>query len=501
VAAAVKQKKLNRWDDAAIRESVRHERGPFFVVSVEATQLDEVARESRRASPADIARLGFAVAHALDPAAPAVTGLTEDEQKAALRIAEALRSAEHPLVVAGAGLASAEIVQAAANVARSLKACGKDALISLVYPEANSFGASLLAAGGLDSAAGTIAGKAGATVVVAETDLLRVMDTRAASAFLGAARLISLDHTGNGTTERAEVVLPAATYAESSGTLVSSEGRAQRFFSVMPPVGTMKASWRWTEEIAVASGRKTAAWQGLDDVINALVAEFPSLKGVREAAPGADYRLNGRGIPRKSLRESGRTAVTAHIDLREPKPAADPDSPLVYTMEGSSKGAPSSLNARFWAPGWNSDQSLSRFQAEVSGQLVGGDPGTRLVEPPAAAAGGYFAAIPQARAFSGTEMLIVPRYHVFGSDELSMVAEGIASRAPQAALGMSARDAESRGLQAGQTARVAFASGMHTDMQVQIVDLPPGIASVAPGLPGQQALAFPLIASVTGDGR
>jgi NADH-quinone oxidoreductase subunit G len=445
--------------------------------------------------------MGFAIAHELDTAAPAVTGLTEDEQKTVKRIAEALGAAAHPLVVTGAGLGSAQVVQAAANVARGLKASGRDASISLVFPEADSFGASLLAAGGLDAASAAISGHKNATVIVAETDLLRALDPKAASAFFGAAaHLIALDHTSNGTTEAAEIVLPAATYAESSGTLVSSEGRAQRFFSIMPPIGAIKASWRWTEEIAVAAGRKTVAWQGLDDVIKAMVSELPELKGARDAAPGADYRLSGRGIPRKSLRESGRTAVTANIDLHEPKPAADPDSPLVYTMEGASRGAPSSLNARFWSPGWNSDQSLSKFQAEVSGQLVGGDPGVRLVEPPAAAAGSYFPATVPARALSGGEILIVSRYHVFGSDELSMVAPGVASRASQPSLVLGGKDAERRGLKEGQKARVTPETGEAMDLLVVFADMPDGVASVAAGLPGQQALPLPLVARVTGAG-
>ncbi|HEY9595870.1 MAG TPA: 2Fe-2S iron-sulfur cluster-binding protein, partial [Spirochaetia bacterium] len=34
-ALAIKQKKLNRWDDAALREAIRHEKGPFFNVTVE----------------------------------------------------------------------------------------------------------------------------------------------------------------------------------------------------------------------------------------------------------------------------------------------------------------------------------------------------------------------------------------------------------------------------------------------------------------------------------
>ncbi len=166
----------------------------------------------------------------------------------------------------------------------------------------------------------------------------------------------------------------------------------------------------------------------MDDVIRAMAAELPELVGVRNAAPGADYRLGGSRVPRKSIRESGRTAATANISLHEPPPARDPDSPLAYTMEGASIGAPASLNARFWSPGWNSDQSLSKFQAEVSGQLIGGDPGVRIFEPPTKETGVYFAAPGSSRPVADGTLILVPRYHVFGSEELSAMAPGIASR-------------------------------------------------------------------------
>ena len=51
-------------------------------------------------------------------------------------------------------------------------------------------------------------------------------------------------------------------------------------------------------------------------------------------------------------------------------------------MEGYyGEHTPPPLIPRFWAPGWNSVQALTRFQEEVNGPLRGGDPGRRLIEP------------------------------------------------------------------------------------------------------------------------
>jgi NADH-quinone oxidoreductase subunit G len=499
-AAAIKQKKLNSWDDAAVREAIRHEKGPFFIASVEPTKLDEVARECHRLSPSDIAALGHAVAQQIDTSAPASAGLPDGLRETAVRIAAALKAAEHPLVVSGAGLESPEVIRAAANVARALRKAGRDARISLVFPEANSLGASLFASGGLQSAARALGARAGQVLVVAENDLFRNLAPQAARALLSsAARVVVVDHTTHATTEAAEIVLPSCTYAESSGSLVSSEGRAQRFFSVMPPVEPAKSAWRWLDEIAVSAGRKAAAWQGLDEVIAAMTEELPVLRAVREAAPGADFRLGGRQIPRKSLRESGRTAVTAHLNLREPRPAQDPDSPLAYTMEGASAGAPASLNARFWSPGWNSDQSLSKFQAEVSGQLVGGDPGVRLFEPPAQDSGMYFPAGGPAQPARDGRLLLVPRHNVFGSEELSSLAPGIARRTAPAFLSLSRAECEKRGLREGGSVRVTVDSGDQAVLAVHVREMPDGMASIPAGAPGMPVIPLPGWVTVTGE--
>jgi NADH-quinone oxidoreductase subunit G len=371
-----------------------------------------------------------------------------------------------------------------------------------VFPEANSFGAALLAAGGLDAAARALAARPGQVLIVAENDVFRGLAPKGATALLAsAAHVVAVDHTANATTEAAEIVLPSCTFAESSGSMVSSEGRAQRFFSVMPPLDPAQSAWRWLEEIAAHAGKKSVAWKGLDEVINAMTQELPELRGVREAAPGADYRLDGSRIPRKSLRESGRTAVTANLNLHEPPPAKDLDSPLAYTMEGASVGAPSSLNARFWSPGWNSDQSLSKFQAEVSGQLVGGDPGVRLFEPPAQDTGAYFPAgagpTGAGQAARDGRLLLLPRWQVFGSEELSSLAPGIASRIAPASVALSRTEGEKRGLKEGDMARLSVDGAETAELAVLIREMPDGVATVQPGVTGVPIIPLPGWATVT----
>ena len=88
---------------------------------------------------------------------------------------------------------------------------------------------------------------------------------------------------------------------------------------------------------------------------------MPVFAAVPEIAPPAGFRIVGQKVARQPHRNSGRTAVNANVDIHEPPPPADPDTPLAFSMEGYQGQPPSSLIPRFWAPGWNSVQSVNKF--------------------------------------------------------------------------------------------------------------------------------------------
>ena len=155
--------------------------------------------------------------------------------------------------------------------------------------------------------------------------------------------------------------------------------------------------------------------------------------------------------------------MLAQISVHEPKPPLDSNSPLSFSMEGYEGEPPPSLIPRFWAPGWNSIQSLNKFQSEVGGSLHGGDPGQRLIEP-AFAGLKSFVEVPHAFARRSDEWLIVPHYHIFGSAELSVLSEGIAERAPQLYIAVNDDDAARLGVNDGEQSswtygEVLFPSG------------------------------------------
>ncbi len=318
IADAMRTKRLSRWDDSAVRSAIQGQKGPLFIASPAPSELDSVSVQVRRCSPTEAARLGFAVAHEIDPASPAPAGVTEEIRQLAARIAVALIHADHPLVVSGSGMGEASLIHAAANVARALKRVGREATLSLVFPEAGSFGLAVLAETGIEGAARSL--DAGETAIVAaEVDLLR-------SAPGGdwllkrAAHLVVLDHTRTETVDRAEVVLPTTPYAEGSGSYVSSEGRAQRFFSVYPPREPVSEAWRWLGKLSAMRGRQSRPWETLDEVLTACAGSVPRLRGIVSAAPGAGFREGGQRIARQPHRLTGRTAVVANVELHEPAP-------------------------------------------------------------------------------------------------------------------------------------------------------------------------------------
>ena len=470
--------KLPEWNDQAVRVAVQDAKGPLFVATPSSTRLDDVATETYRAAPEDIARLGFAIAHAIDPQAPAVADCPTRLAQFAERIAAVLKSASNPLVISGASLRNEAILQSAANVARALKRVDKAAAISLVLPDCNSFGLALLGPRPLGEAIEKVAQGSVKTAVILESDLYRHASRGRIDQFLSAIpHVVVIDCLMHQTSERAELILPAGTFAESDGTYISNEGRAQRFFKVFVPAPEIRPSWRWICGGMVASHHKKArAWENLDDVVAAISEACPELSRIRDAAPSAGFRAKGQKIPREPHRYSGRTAMLANITVEEPKPPQDADSALSFSMEGYSAQPPPSLTPFFWTPGWNSIQAVNKFQSEIAGPLRGGDPGIRLFEPATVERSEYFESIPPPFEPRQGEWVFLPAYHIFGSEELSRHAPGVAELSPKPYLGIGAADLSYLNVAQGNDAQIDV-NGMTPTLPVRAIDgLPSGVA-------------------------
>src|SRR5690606_22427711 len=262
--------KIQDWHMAAVQNVAQNALHPVFIASVEETRLDDIAAQCVHAAPTDLARLGFAVAHAIDPGAPAVEGLETEARELVQQIADALLAARRPLLISGTSLGEKSLIEAAGNIAQALKNREKKASLSLVVPEANSLGLALLGGESADAALDAlIEGNANA-VIVLENDLYRRADQAKVDAALANAQaVIVADHQQTATTAKAHLVLSAASFAEADGTLVSQEGRAQRFFQVFEPSYydssiLVREGWRWMHALHCTLQGKAVDWTTLD---------------------------------------------------------------------------------------------------------------------------------------------------------------------------------------------------------------------------------------------
>jgi NADH-quinone oxidoreductase subunit G len=483
--------KIPQWNDAVVRLVIGDDRGPLFVATPAETALDEIAEGVCRIAPQDIARLGYAIAAHIDSGAPGVTDLEENLASLAETIASTLRGATSPLIIAGVGLRNESILRAAANIASALSRKNPSTALSFVVPESNSLGVGLLEAGNLTEAMAAVAKDEADTVIVLENDLFRRGCKDLVTAFLDKAdHVVALDHLENELTDRAEIVLPAATFAECSGTVVNNEGRAQRYLQVFVPQGDVQPSWQWLRRIGELTGAiESTAWTSFGEVARALAKVIPTLDSITDLERPDTSSSPRKHVPRQSHRFSGRTAIQAHLGVSEPKPPDDSESSLAFSMEGAPGPPPSQLITRYWSPGWNSVQSLNRFQEEIAGPLRGGDPGVRLIEPTSSGGDEYFGEPPESFTPRTGEWLLVPLYHLFGSEPLSLETPGIAEQAPNPYIALGPDDCRELGVGQGDMLEVGSdGQVLHLPLKL-MTGLARGCAGVPIGLPGLGMLA------------
>ncbi|MGP5435818.1 NADH-quinone oxidoreductase subunit NuoG [Psychrobacter alimentarius] len=327
--------------------------------------------------------------------------------------------------------------------------------IYLTVPDANSMGVCMLGGQSVEE----LLASDFDVVIVAENQLTDAIDANKLTQLLADKTVIALDHQLLDWHKAVDIVLPAASFAEADGTLISAEGRAQRFFQVYDnnyyhPMSSIKEGWRWLHAVHSSLEGREVDWTQLDDVINALIATHPKLAGIKGAAPEADYRITGLKIARQPRRYSGRTAMRAPISVHEPMQPKDLDTGLTFSMEGySGKQTPSSMIPFANAAGWNSPQAWNKYQDKVGGHLKNGDPGVRLFDQLERLATRQYVA-PEATASTMTDMhqgqaKLVPIYNIYASSMMVSRSPIVAEQLPVAAWRIGIDDAKNWNIAAG----------------------------------------------------
>ncbi|MDG2091063.1 MAG: NADH-quinone oxidoreductase subunit NuoG [Gammaproteobacteria bacterium] len=427
------------WHDAAIRQLAMDKLSPLYILSPHTTRLDDVSHTTHISSAANSARIGMAIANAIDSSAPAVKGLTKDEKALVAEIAETLKSAKQALIISGTSSREPALLEAASNIATALQDGDNKANLALVSAESNSMGLALMMQGNnkaLEQAISAVKKSA----IVLENDLYRRASSSDVDAFInGLDQLVVLDHLKNRTGEQANLVIAAATFAESSGTFVNYEGRAQHYYSTFKPDSAIRSSALWLSD------------KPFNEITAACADAIANCDGITDLTPGENYNFAGLKVPRQHHRYSGRTSMRANINVHEPKQEQDEDGVMVYSMEGVPAIKDASVLNSPWAPGWNSNQSIFKFQENAGGALKQGSNGQRLLLNTCTKKTWYEAAGSN-DAKEGFE--VFPLYHLFGSEELSAYTPAIQEKATSAYISLNPEDAEKLGLQASDGVQV-----------------------------------------------
>ncbi len=509
--------KTQDWLAEPVKRIGQNAYSPIYVAAVTDTKLDDISKVSAVMDIEEIARLGFLVGDSINAFADTMTDIdsayqafisqeaseVSDEQALAHSIAYDLIKANRPLVVAGTSLSSPAIIEAAGYVAQALsqkrqalKNLAQDNAqyvtktgIYMALPEANSVGVHFLGGKALEE---VLAQECDA-VVVLENDLSVLSDKERSQ--LTEKLLVVLDHQSYDWHQDADFVLSSGSFAESDGTLISAEGRAQRFFAAYDkkyyvPLSDIKDAWRW---LGAIDGELTAksSWHNLDELIAEVVANHDELADIVHAAPQSDYRISGLKVAREPRRYSGRTSMRAKISVHEPMQPKDTDTALTFSMEGyvGDQTDPSAI-AFAWSAGWNSPQAWNKLQDKVGGKLKGGDVGVRLFDTLPKTDTQYHAMtlpkVPSSSIFEGRAKL-VPVYHLFSSSPLVSSSPVVASQLTQATWTIAHEDAARWQIQEGSVLTISQ-NGAEISLPVTLTDY------VAEGCIGYPVGQVPLVA-------
>ncbi|HEV7345361.1 MAG TPA: NADH-quinone oxidoreductase subunit NuoG [Devosia sp.] len=208
--------------------------------------------------------------------------------------AEILSRAERPLIIVGEGAVSH--AQLGKQVGRdTIALAAKLATGSNVAEGWNGFALLHNAAsrvGGLDIGfvphdGGVCSADQVALAGKGELDVLFLLgadeyDTTA----MGSAFVVYIGSHGDAGAHRADVILPAATYTEKSGTYVNTEGRVQVTTRAVFPPGDAKEDWSIIRALSGVMG-KPLPFNSLTQLRAAIYAEFPHLARIDQIAPGS----------------------------------------------------------------------------------------------------------------------------------------------------------------------------------------------------------------------
>ena len=228
--------------------------------------------------------------------------------------AETFKAARKPLIIIGEGAVS-HGAAGSKQIGRDVMALAAKMLINHGHIEPGWNGFALLhnaaaRVGGLDigfvpHAGGVCSADQIGLAGKGELDVLFLLgadeyDTSAT----GKAFVVYVGTHGDAGAHRADVILPAATYTEKSGTYVNTEGRVQMAMRAVFPPGEAKEDWAIFRALSAVLGTPLP-FNSLQQLRAALYAEYPhlaQLDQIKPVAPGDLASLANKAVKTKKAR-------------------------------------------------------------------------------------------------------------------------------------------------------------------------------------------------------
>jgi NADH-quinone oxidoreductase subunit G len=433
-AQAFKQKAskaigIDSWNDAAIRDYARGDLLPIFSINALSTSLDSICHGSLITHPWQIPQV---VENICDAVENKPLKNSPEHKDFISKIKEAFLKAKNPVIIAGTSLGDLALIKQARKFS-SILSQKSDARLSLVMPDANTMGLKLLRPKNLLQTAFVTQKESVDVAIVLEQDLEWRIGCKTFLAFCqNVKNLIVLDSLNRANA----LVIPVASFLESSGTLISSEGRMQRFYGAAPP-RDLKSSFH---VLASLMGKELLS---IDDISQELARDIGIDHQNFEKLFDHEFRVLGQKIPRLTIEASGRTALNANINIHEQKPPVDPDSPLAFSMEGARKKIPLPLISAPRAPKWHSVQASLKYILGSEGKANNAFGGVRLFKKGT----GSFKEEPfRAKELpSNGNFYVVPKYNIFASFSKARFSKNLNSRMPEVEAEISVADAQKLG--------------------------------------------------------
>lgn len=103
--------------------------------------------------------------------------------------------------------------------------------------------------------------------------------------------LVVAELTLTETAKLADIVLPAASFAEKDGTFTNCERRVQRLNQVIAPIGQAKGDWQWLQALAKKMGSKQLNWSNTEEIFNEIAALTPIYQAMNYQKLSENYGL------------------------------------------------------------------------------------------------------------------------------------------------------------------------------------------------------------------